>query len=127
MVDIITNSSSEIFVFANKKSIETIKKLIDNLLKIGGSALKCDNLFEIDLVMENLYCDDGIERKNVSVDDPIYGKEVQKKIKYMEENGEGYSNIIVSAKPKDINIKLTNETKIVLEILNNLHTLLLSR
>ena len=48
-IDIITNSSTEIFVQANMNTVKNIKALIDSVLAIGGSKLKCDDVFLISL------------------------------------------------------------------------------
>ncbi len=49
MVDLITNSSSEIFVAADTKTVKTIQSIIDHLLTIGGSEKKSKDLFKIEL------------------------------------------------------------------------------
>lgn len=48
-VDLITNSSTEIYIEASEKTIETLKELINNLLTMGGSKLTCDDLFTIEI------------------------------------------------------------------------------
>lgn len=53
-VDLITNSSTEIYIEATEKTIESLKGLINNLLKVGGSELTCDDLFTIQLNPEDL-------------------------------------------------------------------------
>jgi len=45
-IDVITNSSTEIYISANKKSIEMAKEFINELLKIAGSDKTFDDLFE---------------------------------------------------------------------------------
>lgn len=52
-VDIITNSSSEIFVEANENTIKNVKTLVDSLLTLAGSSQKSDDLFEFELVNRN--------------------------------------------------------------------------
>ena len=49
-VDLITNSSSEIFVSATSSTVDVINKLIDSLLLAGGSRFKAADLFEVNLV-----------------------------------------------------------------------------
>lgn len=49
-VDVITNSSSEIFVAAEEKTAEAIKKLVTGLLQAGAGAHTADDLFAFDLV-----------------------------------------------------------------------------
>jgi hypothetical protein len=46
-IDIITNSSSEVYVTSDRKTVEAVKNVIDALLLIGGSKETCDNLFEV--------------------------------------------------------------------------------
>lgn len=51
-VDLITNSSSEIFVEASTKTITAIKKMLDNVLTAGGSTKTADDLFTFELGYE---------------------------------------------------------------------------
>ena len=51
-VDLITNSSSEIFVSADESTVKAVKKLIDNILKASGSDKTVDDLFEIGIGYE---------------------------------------------------------------------------
>jgi len=48
--DVITNSSSEIFVNSNRDTIKTVKKLINYFLEKGGSDKKADDLFVFKIV-----------------------------------------------------------------------------
>ena len=48
-VDLITNSSTEIFVEASQSTIDAVKEVVDNLLEVAGSDLKADDLFEFEL------------------------------------------------------------------------------
>lgn len=52
-VDIITNSSSEIFVEANQNTVNNVKNLVNSLLALAGSRSTCDDLFELELVNRN--------------------------------------------------------------------------
>lgn len=49
-VDLITNSSSETFVNATEKSVDTVKDLVNGMLKLSASSLTCDDLFKIEIV-----------------------------------------------------------------------------
>jgi hypothetical protein len=49
-VDLITNSSSEIYVSATSGTIEALKSVINTLLKSQGIEKKADELFNIKLV-----------------------------------------------------------------------------
>jgi len=51
--DVITNSSSEIFVNCNNKTIEAVKTLINYFLEKGGSTKKADDLFVFKTVADN--------------------------------------------------------------------------
>jgi len=48
-VDIITNSSSEIYVEATDNTVKNVKLLVNSLLRQAESKLTCDDLFEITL------------------------------------------------------------------------------
>ena len=56
-VDLITNSSTEIYISATDKTIESIEKLVDNILSMGHSEYKCRDLFEISIDIEG-FCQD---------------------------------------------------------------------
>jgi hypothetical protein len=48
-VDLITNSSTEIYIAATESTIEGIKNIINNILSLGGSKFTADDLFEFSL------------------------------------------------------------------------------
>lgn len=50
VIDVITNSSSEVFVTANTKTIEIVKEIINTYLKDACYAETADQLFDIELV-----------------------------------------------------------------------------
>lgn len=47
ITDVITNSSTEVFTFADEGSVEKLKRFIDSILYIAGSEKTCDDLFEV--------------------------------------------------------------------------------
>ena len=49
-VDVITNSSSEIFVAADQSTVKAIKKLVENLIAATGGTSTADDLFTFELV-----------------------------------------------------------------------------
>lgn len=68
-VDLITNSSTEIYVQANEQTVKTLKELIAEILKVGKSPFFVDDLFEISLetkcnCKEEGYLGDGDEECN---------------------------------------------------------------
>lgn len=56
--DVITNSSSEVFTYYTESSIKEVKRLIDAILKAGGSDKTCDDLFEINLTFDEEFIRD---------------------------------------------------------------------
>lgn len=52
VVDVITNSSTVIYSQADDGTISSVKDLINALLKIGGSELTADDLFNFELDSE---------------------------------------------------------------------------
>jgi hypothetical protein len=48
-VDVITNSSTQIYVKAGDNTIKALKELVDNILKSGNSQATADDLFEFSL------------------------------------------------------------------------------
>ena len=52
-IDIITNSSTEIYVQATQQTVKNLISLIDSVLAIGGSPLKCSDVFLITLSSNN--------------------------------------------------------------------------
>lgn len=73
-VDLITNSSTEIYIQADEKTVEAVRGLVNSLLTLGGGAHQADDLFTF-----------GLETK----EDGVYVKVAPK-----EENGDS----IVAAK-----------------------------
>lgn len=53
VVDVITNSSTVIYSQADEGTITSVKDLVNALLKIGGSELTADDLFEFKLDSED--------------------------------------------------------------------------
>lgn len=65
MADIITNSSTEIFIIAGDNTIAGIKELINALFKVAGSETTCDDVFTIEYDWEryvDYYFEDDYER-----------------------------------------------------------------
>lgn len=58
LVDVITNSSTEIYISTHQKSIECLKELIDFILKASCSNKKVDELFEFEIINHSLECDE---------------------------------------------------------------------
>jgi len=52
-IDIITNSSTEIYVAASQHTIDSIHKLVNSILGITNSQLKSEDLFDISLDKED--------------------------------------------------------------------------
>lgn len=56
-VDLITNSSTELFISASQHTVDGVKSVINAVLTMGGSTLKVDDLFEFELVKEEEWSD----------------------------------------------------------------------
>ena len=54
-VDLITNSSTEIYIEADKGTFKSVTEMINKILDLGGSKMKCDDLFTIELGKEEEY------------------------------------------------------------------------
>lgn len=48
-IDVITNSSSEVFVVADRQTITAFREIVDKILNAAGSDKKCDDLFRLAL------------------------------------------------------------------------------
>lgn len=61
--DIITNSSSEVFVIYDQNGIDTIKTLVNSILRLSKSEYSCDDLFDFEFIWDDIakeyYNDDG--------------------------------------------------------------------
>lgn len=66
-INLITNSSTEIFISANEKTLAAIRSIVDNVLAAGGSSSKADDLFSFELVVED---PDSYPTKHYLVDSP---------------------------------------------------------
>lgn len=98
-VDLITNSSTEIYIQATTKTVESVKEIINNLLKVNGSSYTADDLFEISLFNSSLA--DRIEWDGEDAN---------------TEEGE-YDNIELKVKAKDSDNELTSATAKLLSTL----------
>ncbi len=56
-IDLITNSSTEIFTVVNQSSLKYVKELINKILSDVGSDKTCDDLYTVKLEMEDYYLD----------------------------------------------------------------------
>ena len=106
-VDVITNSSSEIFISADDGTVKAVKELINNLLKGVGSDKTADDLFDIVVGIEVDNPTPYDKRKpgepwriTVPIDSDA-GKEQLEENDRIQGNGDGYGNdlnIIVTPK-----------------------------
>lgn len=53
LIELITNSSSEVFVASDRQTLEKLATMIDKVLEAGGSDKKCDDLFKLSLRRED--------------------------------------------------------------------------
>ena len=80
-VDLITNSSSETFIAATNKTVDTVKEIVNSLLALSKDTRNFDDLFLIDIVYP--------------VDNDLYNK------KTGGPSNEGYSesSLLITVKP----------------------------
>jgi len=52
LVDVITNSSTEIFISIKKGGVKMAYELLNHILQIGGSTEKAEDLFDIEIVRD---------------------------------------------------------------------------
>lgn len=106
-VDLITNSSTELYIQATEKTVESVKALIDHILKLGDSKLTCDDLFTVEL-------------DKVGFEDH-YGETYEE---YIESSGgETTRNVALLVKCRDQNNPLGKTTAKVLSNLTGLFSL----
>ena len=60
-VSLITNSSTEVFSTVDKSSIEGLYKMIDSILKVGGSTKRAKDILEIKIEFEDSLRDNYID------------------------------------------------------------------
>lgn len=59
VIDLITNSSSETFVTATDKAVNTIKEILSEFLSSVGDTRSVDEIFSVDLVYDGYDKDDN--------------------------------------------------------------------
>lgn len=52
-LDLVTNSSTEIFITADESTIKALKQLVNDILKAGGSEVTADMMFDFQLAVED--------------------------------------------------------------------------
>lgn len=115
--DIITNSSSEVFVIYDQNGIDTIKTIVNSILKLAKSEYSCDDLFDIQFVWDDIaeeyYNDDGGFKKT--------GKTLEEYRQYLQDERLQY----MEGAPVIIGIKVipklnTPECKEVADVLSTI-------
>lgn len=73
IIDIITNSSTEVFIYYNKDLNNKVISFIDNLLQEIGSNFKCKDLFEVKMLpSKDMYYQYGDIYKNKYINTDKY-------------------------------------------------------
>jgi len=125
-VDLITNSSTEIYVAAGDKTVKAVKEIINNILALAKSDLTCDDLFTVEIDYQKYYDDYGGE--DYEEEDEYTENDKSKKLtpkeffKKNEENdyGRGVSLLVKCTDPTS---KLGKQTAEVLSDLTGLFTI----
>jgi len=71
-IDVITNSSTEIFITTNKKALEFAKSLVDKILKLAKVNGSFDDFFTIEYVNNIWDMEDILSRSIQSGDDDLF-------------------------------------------------------
>ena len=98
-IDIITNSSTEIYVSVGDWSVNAVKDLVNGMLKIAKSDKTCDDLFEISV--NNYRCEEWILDQigdyylsdRMTWDEYEVLTDDEKLNKYFQETGETYETM----------------------------------
>jgi hypothetical protein len=67
-IDVITNSSTEIYISTHSQSVEYVRGIINSVLKAGQSKYTCDDLFIVQTTEpenSSSYCD--YEENNINI------------------------------------------------------------
>jgi len=108
-IDVITNSSTEIYVRPQKNAIGAMKDLVDKLLKASGSDKSADELFEFKLIppesykevwMDDFMCDVNPEASEKEAEAQYY-KDINDSDFNIDEVEDVYGDISILLTPKD--------------------------
>ena len=70
--DIITNSSTEVFMMYTEESLEDVKNLVNAILKLNGNDKTFDDYFEIKFLIDDDFKNDYLEEHPDATDEEIY-------------------------------------------------------
>lgn len=121
-VDLITNSSSELFVSANKETLKAIKDIISNILSLGGSDKKLEDIFDVTLIIEEGTYYDNEKGEDVDFEEIDYFSHEGKKIWKELGDSESQPALQVRVTPKDKSDKVAKKTAEILSTINNYFT-----
>jgi hypothetical protein len=97
--DIITNSSTEVFMVYNESAFKSIRELVNAILETTGVEYRFDDLFDIKAVVDDAFIEDYPEYASMSEEEMV-----QKALKFDEDNdGWPYVNSykVTAKNPKD--------------------------
>ena len=107
IVDVITNSSTMVYIMATTKSIDLAKKFINKILTFSGSDKTADDLFDFSIEINDekyLYTDYLADCKSDELDEKEILSLEDWRVKTIEEAADDYDNYTTSSvviKPKD--------------------------
>ena len=78
-IDVITNSSTSIYQIADDSSVSAVEKLIDTVLKMGGSGMRCKDVFKVSLELydDERYIEYAMEEIEESTEE-AWGEDYEK-------------------------------------------------
>jgi len=118
--DVITNSSSEVFIIYNEEACENIKKIVNAILEVAGSDKTFDDLFTISLYFDEDWTWDCYLEDHPDADrDKVSNDELLKfALAFDNKNYDGYTLVNgIEIKAKDPNNQHTAE---VLSTIDNI-------
>jgi hypothetical protein len=122
-VSLITNSSSEIFVAADEKTVKAIKEVIDNILKLSNSNLTCDDLFTVEIDYKQYYEDYNYEDDDDDSENNKSKKLTHEQFYEKDCDNECGRNVSLLVKCTDPTSELGKKTAKVLSDLTGLFTI----
>lgn len=110
IVDVITNSSTTVYVMFHTGAIKYTYELINEVLKVAGSAKKAEDLFDVELCPDITYLYDFVVESCTDIDDLQIEEDVKNflkecKDKYKDNYEDGYEEFKKWKETQDMDIE----------------------
>lgn len=119
IVDVITNSSTEIFINVNSNTVKVFKKFIEKILTASGIKKSADDLFDFEFNVNGYYYDDEND-EDVEINETFPMSDFNKKYHYYNDIADEWGaqfnyNLILKLKDGS-KIDLTNQVQSMFDI-----------